>query len=823
MPLNIPNSGLPKGIDLTKLASDIKAIEETLGKSSIYTAKMSSDFTMLAKMASGTANPWLTKMREIVDPQREAIERSHYIKLNELYSKGAPPVAQFTAQLGKNVQELYMAESTLRDRIQAKTAKQKDDFIAQVALANQLNDELARSAKLGELSLRLKSAEAVAAYKQYVSQLDLVRSMKGQTEEMVSQAAIFTKLRDVHVWQSSVLKLYESSGGKLLVETAKAYNSALVDINANLGYRTEILKAGLETQQRTGTSIEETVSLMKELTQQAFKTKVEFNETLTISAMLRTSFGLAESSVASLARTASLLRTPFKAVADELTTIVANTRLTASEASSLFANLGRSFQLLGGVRPGVGTRLAGLEGELKARTGVQGEITAMLANMVSTTQGAMLASQAFRVNPERLNTKEGVEDLLKSLTTLVTQQTRGMDLVGRTQILSNISQQLTGGAVSVNTLNALAESMKATNTLSKERIDLEQRWRDQLSGTFTAVSRFVNSLKALLSQVLVPYLPAINAVINTFTKLLDTIMAFKPLALAVQVVVGASLVMALGRLIGVSIAAAASLTSLATSIGLVGAISTASAAGGNLATFGSAAKGIKVSFATKALGMLGVGLKELLFRGFALLLTPALWSVAAVGIASVVVGLAVNKVWELFKNQGEERKRNLWHLGALPPEDPLEAKRQYTKLVMTAAMSGDVNRVRALFDDPNTRQLMLKAKLLGRPGTYPDGEYTGHQIYRPGIDDVNYKRAEASVVAAMATSSFMQAQVTANREVAANLAKQYEIQKAMLEALNAAVDSQVERLKQAKRAEMEAERKFDADLLREYTILPAGY
>lgn len=734
---------------------NILKIEASLKNASIFTAKMAGDVQTLTKLSNMIGkDSFLGSLANIVAPNTNL--GSGINKLVEIYQKGAPNVNELKKQLAASQGALNIGTGDLRAFLSTEFGgdeKIRERFMRQAKAYSQIEDINLRTTMQAKLRQQIQSKEAVDAFKTYNALRDQSREMAEQTEQLSKQAQIYAKIHELHALEKLARSALVGTGLAASVKMAGEFNQALIETNSSMATRRDITYEALSAQIATGASVAETTDILKALTGQAFRTKEEFNAVLADSMMLKDGLGLSAEATSQLARSAALLNAPYRAVADTMATILDTTRLTASEAAGMFSSLSRAYAIIGGADVGVGRSLAGIEGELKAKTGAQGELTAFLGRMVSTGAGAQMAPM-FGVNVGQLKTEEGTQALLRNLAARVQRDTAGKGETGRLIALESISQFMTMGTVSALTLSKLAESMRAVNEKSKEKTTLEDRWRDQMTDTMRAVDRLKGSFSALLHAGFLPLLTPIRLVAGWMADLVGILGKIPGAMTAVSLVLGTALtiaaVRAVNSLVSVAVALRALAIEAAVSAGLMKAAGPAGPKGA-LGRFGAdlwtSVKGRwstttpKFSFITRGLAKLGLVLRSFLITALTVLTSPPV----LLALATVVM---VKFIQDYFEKKQREEERKRWDI--LKGRE-MDSRSIFNEGRMSAIRTGDPTKIKDWFE--GHRYLMTNAGILTKAGAinpltnqpFTDQELKAHNESRFKLYEIRAVAAALSI------------------------------------------------------------------------------
>lgn len=410
------------------------------------------------------------------------------------------------------------------------TAKLVDNLASLKAQSKSVSEQLDLMKALG---LRNKESrkDLIAQLESLKDQHEHTRLMLVADEHRLEAARHLAKVQEINTSLLSIAAV-------ALIGTRRAYaeiNEQLVETGINSRLWNKQLYEGQTQQIKLGLSSRQLATIMGTLVSHGLDLRDSFGKHVRLVEQLHIGLGLGVSASGELIAAYVRLGANVQVLADGLATVVEQTALSADEAARLATNLGRAYATLPrqqAARSAEVVKLLGnLEGEIKGLGGVEGELTDLVSRMVTTTEGAGLATM-FGVTPEQLASPEGVSLMSRGLTRLVDQSLKGLTGPGRIAQLEMLNQ-ITG--LSAATLNQLSQAMGRASQAAVGGLKLQERWETQLSRTGQSVSRMIEALQALGQQALLPVMRVIDLVGGAASWAVRMAAGFAPVRAAVTV------------------------------------------------------------------------------------------------------------------------------------------------------------------------------------------------------------------------------------------------------------------------------------------------
>jgi len=304
-------------------------------------------------------------------------------------------------------------------------------------------------------------------------------------------------------------------------------NRALIQGNNYLETRRDLLIASTQAMTRTGASTEQATNAIRALVFYGLETDRNFSQILEHSLRLEKTFGISAEHSAEMFFIYRKLNIESASVADNIATIVNQTALAADEAARYATELGRAAIFLpkGGVGSIAGAQvfLGRMEGLVKESMGQQGELTAMMADMMGTGAGSMrafaLGAQSSDLSSEA-GQRRAIERLLQLARPAFAAREAGAT-VQSLQMLEAFSEMFTGGKVSPRTLIALNEAYGQLADKQNQQLTLADKWSKELTNTGDLLGVVTRSVKNLLTAGMIPAVQAFNWVLSIVGKVLS--------------------------------------------------------------------------------------------------------------------------------------------------------------------------------------------------------------------------------------------------------------------------------------------------------------
>ena len=302
-------------------------------------------------------------------------------------------------------------------------------------------------------------------------------------------------------------------------------NRSMIEANSTLSTRFKLVDAVYQTQMATGASLDQLSSASRDLVAQGFEQKETFQSTLGIVVKMNSALGIGTQQGARLALVAKNIKTDFQGVANALATVIERTSITANEATRMAEQIGTSLLMLrqGGNADTLIREFSRIEDAVKQAGGPVGEWSKMMEGMMTTSQGAMNA-HLMGLSPEALGKSGGSEEMFKRITTLIEKSTSGQGALGRIQIMEDWAAQLN---TTPAMLNRMMEAQKKLNNQSKESIDLDKRWSNQMANSSETYRILYRSVMGLIHEAFLPLVTVTNYVGQSIIPVISYIGKFR--------------------------------------------------------------------------------------------------------------------------------------------------------------------------------------------------------------------------------------------------------------------------------------------------------
>lgn len=351
-----------------------------------------------------------------------------------------------------------------------------------------------------------------------------VEKAKVDENEMVKLTAALNAV-DPKPWQKMSIAIAAALWA--LRNPLNELNRSLIQGNNYLETRRDLLVASTQAMTRTGASTEQATRAIRALVFYGLETDRNFSQILEHSLKLEKTFGISTEHSAEMFFIYRKLNIESASVADNIATIVNQTSLAADEARRYATELGKAAIFLpkGGVGSIAGAQvfLGRMEGLVKEAMGQQGELTAMMADMMGTGSGSMRALM-LGAQPSDLSSDAGQRRAIERLLQLTRPAFAAREAGATTQslqMLEAFSEMFTGGKVSPRTLIALNESYGKLADQQNKQLTLADKWSNELTNTGELLGVVTRSVKNLLTAGMIPAVQAFNWVLSVVGKVLS--------------------------------------------------------------------------------------------------------------------------------------------------------------------------------------------------------------------------------------------------------------------------------------------------------------
>ena len=321
----------------------------------------------------------------------------------------------------------------------------------------------------------------------------------------------------------------------------RRFNQDLIEANASASYRSELLRETLLLQTKLGINFEQATQAARALVHYGMDAETSFGANVRLVAQMEQGLGVSVNQSAQLASIVERqLKGSFESIAHVIAQIVDDTALAGDEAMRLANTIATA---MGRLRPGLGAvglpevvRLVGrYESALKEVGGQAGGFQQLLTQL--TTPEGMVGAGALGVNPDFLATEQGVQmvmDRFAQYGNRMLGQSAGWERQMRLKLLA---EQFN---ISADAANQMLIAAKRASEQQIGSISVQDRWRNQLHATDQGIHRLINSLMGLLQGALYPFVLVAGAIVNKIADVVESILAYKNLALTLAGVLAVS-------------------------------------------------------------------------------------------------------------------------------------------------------------------------------------------------------------------------------------------------------------------------------------------
>lgn len=362
--------------------------------------------------------------------------------------------------------------------------------------------------------------------------------LRQQFKELRAQRALAFEMQAVGKIRLAAATTAALLGADLYIKQ-RQFNQDLIEANSSWENRAKLMGSTLMVQTQLGVSFGKATEAARALVAYALDTEPTYRENVRLVVQMQQGLGVSVDESARLATIVERqLKGSFSDVSHVIAQIVEDTALAGNEAAKLANNIATA---LGRLRPGLGAaglpevvRLVGrYESALKEVGGESGAFTQLLTTL--TRPEGIVGMGLLRVQPEFLATSKGVESVMDRFAKygqMMVGQAQGLERQFRLQILA---EQF---SITADQANQMLIAIQQVNREQTGSITLQDRWRNQIRATDQGVIRLANSLTGLVQGALYPFVFVIGAIVNKVADILEGILEFKGVAVAMMIGVG---------------------------------------------------------------------------------------------------------------------------------------------------------------------------------------------------------------------------------------------------------------------------------------------
>ena len=358
-------------------------------------------------------------------------------------------------------------------------------------------------------------ADATTLRKAYYKERDLLlrREMEEAYKAKRKQSAIEKKLFDEvgDVIKSKMAGAAAAFAGQVFLglRYAREMQTSLIGANASYAARAGIMRDISHTQAETGNEMADMGKAASALVEYGFDLRSGFRDVLVTVVKMEEGLGVSYQTSAQLAVSVNRIGGNFKAVADTVARIKADTALSAEEAAKFADQISKAVMML---KPGSGSLvdqttdyISRMAAALKELTGDGQKFVTMLEGF--TTEAGMMGASTLGATPDFLASPEQTKLVTERFVRYVNSQLSGSSGFQRMAIVQLLSEQFnTSADVIVNA----EEMLRRYNDTQRKGVGLNDEWRKQTSEFYKTVSKIGNSLTAIVQQTLLPFLQHLN-------------------------------------------------------------------------------------------------------------------------------------------------------------------------------------------------------------------------------------------------------------------------------------------------------------------------
>lgn len=347
----------------------------------------------------------------------------------------------------------------------------------------------------------------------------------------------------------------------------------LIDANASLVYRRQLLIDTLDVSGRTGVSFEKVTQAAKALVNYGMDNSRTWRSNLETIVAMERGLGLSVDKAAQLAAIVeNRLGQGFKEAADLVAQLVDKTSLNAEEAQELVQQIGRASSLLGratGQYREVSEVIGKTESALKEVGVPVGALRDILIRMGTTPQGMAAGGIIGSYGGELLKSGANVRRAIGNLRDVLMQMDK-LDATSRT-ITLQVYAQIFG--TTADNLAAMAVGLRKTSDTLDARTTVENRFRNQMQATSQTAGQLAEQLNTLVYKGFEPIIFVVNKLLAV---LLEWVTAFNDSKYSKPIMATFAVTAVLGGLVTfgkLALSVAGNLAQAAASLGLVGKLS----------------------------------------------------------------------------------------------------------------------------------------------------------------------------------------------------------------------------------------------------------
>ena len=362
-------------------------------------------------------------------------------------------------------------------------------------------------------------------------QFDRLRILTLETEQLRVQLPLAKAFEELGKTQLGAMAVALGVARELWMNQRR-FNQDLIEANASWKHRSELLRETLLLQTQLGIGFEQATQAARALVHYGMDAETSFGANVRLVAQMEQGLGVSVNQSAQLASIVERqLKGSFESIAHVIAQIVDDTALAGDEAMRLANTIATA---MGRLRPGLGAaglpevvRLVGrYESALKEVGGQAGGFQQLLTQL--TTPEGMVGAGALGVNPDFLATEQGVQmvmDRFAQYGNRMLGQSAGWERQMRLKLLA---EQFN---ISADAANQMLIAAKRASEQQIGSISAQDRWRNQLHATDQGIHRMTNSLMGLLQGALYPFVFVAGAIANKIADVVESILAYKNLAL----------------------------------------------------------------------------------------------------------------------------------------------------------------------------------------------------------------------------------------------------------------------------------------------------
>lgn len=443
---------------------------------------------------------------------------------------GASALERFISKIHGMADPRHRVLSSIRE---ADAANRTTAYTTRIAKLEKDLDDIRASYRSAMASGDTRGADRASAdfdeYAQEIESLKILRERAKEEQQLFRVEKERGKLAEIAV--NAKNKITALGAGELatLFLAMRQYNrinNGLMLANSELKVRQGLINDVLRAQIETGNETEDMIMATRQLTEYGVDLTKSFSESLALVSRLEEGLGITVDHGAQLVfYFGSRLKESVSAVAGIISTIVDKTALSANKAAEYATNMAKvaNTMRLGSMGPGGATALTkyvlDLEAASQVTTGISGEFQSLIQRMTSSVTGLQQA-MIIGLNPEDLTGANGLDNLVNGLERMG-KTFENLDPKSRIAQLEQMSNMLGISVETLSQIDRIAPEFRKIHAATKDQVDINQRWSNQVSQAGKVFHRLGVAASALAYRGLSPVIHYITRVTEKLVDVLE--------------------------------------------------------------------------------------------------------------------------------------------------------------------------------------------------------------------------------------------------------------------------------------------------------------